>query len=90
MTAPIPLRKRTFVDGVTEREDADVLAFRMAAVLTRAGLVERYGVSVRRIPVSRGEEGWGVYLTDRMPSEDPPAGLRFTAPVHRTPHLRAA
>lgn len=90
MTAPVPLRTRTFVDGVTEREDTDVLAFRLAAVLTRAGLVDRYGVSVRRIPVSRSEEGWGVYLADRMPDEDPPAGLRFAAPTHRAPHLRAA
>lgn len=65
---------RRFVAG---REDATALAARMAAVLVRAGLTERYGVSVHRIPVTRSDEGWGVYLTDREPNQDPPVALSF-------------
>ncbi|MGW6061713.1 hypothetical protein [Streptomyces sp. NPDC055189] len=82
--------RRTFVDAVPEKDDAYSLAGRMAHVLRRAGITERYGVSVHRIPVSRGDEGWGVYLTDRAPDQDPPAGLMFATPVRRAPRLRAA
>lgn len=63
MTAPRHVR--TFVDGAPEKDDAYALAFRMAHVLRRVGLTDRYSMSVHRIPVSRGDEGWGVYLTDR-------------------------
>ncbi|MEU8619958.1 hypothetical protein [Streptomyces sp. NPDC048623] len=55
----------------------------MASVLVKAGLTERYGVSVHRIPVSRGDEGWGVWLTDRTPDQDPPKGLPFLPPARR-------
>lgn len=72
---------RRFVDSREERADADALAVRMAAVLVRAQLTERFGVFVPRIPVARLEEGWGVYLTDRMPDQEPPAGLTFRAPT---------
>lgn len=80
---------RRFVDSREERTDADALAARMAAVLVRAQLTERFGVFVHRIPVPRGEEGWGVYLTDRMPDQEPPAGLTFGAPT-RVASARAA
>lgn len=66
--------RRTFVVGHRERGAAADM-FRLAAVLRRAGLVTRYGVSTRRIVGSRGDSGWGVYLTDREPTQAPPAGV---------------
>ena len=72
---------RRFVDSREERADADALASRMAAVLVRVQLADRYGVFVQRIPVARDEQGWGVYLTDRMPHQEPPAGLTFGTPT---------
>ncbi|WP_327304718.1 hypothetical protein OG730_15025 [Streptomyces sp. NBC_01298] len=53
--------------------------FRLAALLVSAGLTERYGVSTRRIVGSRGDDGWGVYLTDRAPDQAPPVGLSFVS-----------
>ncbi|GAA2781607.1 hypothetical protein XF35_41485 [Streptomyces platensis subsp. clarensis] len=75
MSAPT----RTFVDGVESKPDAYELAAGMAKILVRAGLTLRYGVSVHRIPISRGDTGWGVWLTDRTPDQAPPAGVPFLA-----------
>ncbi|GAA3856236.1 hypothetical protein GCM10023084_07660 [Streptomyces lacrimifluminis] len=77
------------MDSRKERTAADALAARMAAVLVRAQVTERFGVFVQRIPVSRDEAGWGVYLADRMPDQEPPAGLTFGAPT-RVASARAA
>ncbi|MFE0701167.1 hypothetical protein [Streptomyces sp. NPDC058872] len=79
ITAAAPTR--TFVDGFESKTDAYDHSMRMAQVLVRAGLTKRYGVSVHRIPVSRNDEGWGVWLTDRTPDEDPPVGLPFMPPM---------
>ena len=47
--------------------------FRLARVLSAAGAVERYGLSVHRIRAGRDEgDEWGVYLTDRSPGQEPP------------------
>lgn len=68
---------RTFIDGTESRTDAYEAAADMARVLVRAGLTLRYGVSVHRIPISRDETGWGVWLTDRAPDQAPPVGVPF-------------
>ncbi|WP_418956809.1 hypothetical protein [Streptomyces tritici] len=79
ITAAAPTR--TFVDGYESKTDAYDQAMRMAQVLVRAGLAKRYGVSVHR--VSRHDERWGVWLTDRTPDQDPPTGLPFLPPTRR-------
>ncbi|MEU9008534.1 hypothetical protein AB0D12_01835 [Streptomyces sp. NPDC048479] len=81
---------RTFVDGFEQRDDASANAARLAAVLVRARLTERFGVSVHRIPVSRSDQGWGVYLTDREPDQEPPAVLSFGTLARPEPYRRAA
>ncbi|MFJ7588417.1 hypothetical protein ACIQZO_13730 [Streptomyces sp. NPDC097617] len=68
---------RIFVLGHQERDAASADMFRLAAVIVRAGLADRYGVSTRRIVGNRGDDGWGVYLTDRAPDQTPPDGLSF-------------
>ncbi|MEV6076328.1 hypothetical protein AB0L80_14670 [Streptomyces sp. NPDC052069] len=83
-------RRRRFVDGYDERQDAAAVAFRLAAVLVRARLTERFGVSVHRIPVSQTSEGWGVYLTDREPDQAPPAVISFSTLARPELHRRAA
>ncbi|MCX4677544.1 hypothetical protein OG413_19930 [Streptomyces sp. NBC_01433] len=83
-------RRRRFVDGYDERQDAAAVAFRLAPVLVRARLAGRFGVSVHRIPVSRSSQGWGVYLTDREPDQDPPAVISFSALARPESHHRAA
>ncbi|MFD4141585.1 hypothetical protein [Streptomyces sp. NPDC058572] len=82
--------RRRFVDGYDERDDATAVASRLAAVLVRTRLTKRFGVSVHRIPVSRTSEGWGVYLTDREPDQDPPAVLSFGTLARSEPYRRAA
>ncbi|GLW03719.1 hypothetical protein Slala05_73490 [Streptomyces lavendulae subsp. lavendulae] len=69
--------RRVFVVGHQDRDSATADMFRLAAVLRRAGLVTRYGVSTRRIVGNRGNDGWGVYLTDRAPDQAPPVHLSF-------------
>ncbi|SCE19795.1 hypothetical protein GA0115261_103718 [Streptomyces sp. OspMP-M43] len=67
---------RSIVDTAPNQADAYGLAFRMARVLRRAGITERYGVSVHPMrTATRLVQGWGVYLTDRYPDQAPPAGL---------------
>lgn len=73
------MNARIFVLGHQERDSATADMFRLAAVLVRAGLTERYGVSTRRIVGSRSDDGWGVYLTDRAPNQAPPVGLSFAS-----------
>lgn len=82
--------RRLFVDGYDERQDAAAVASRLAAVLVHARLTERFGVSVHRIPVSRSDHGWGVYLTDREPDQEPPAAISFGTPARPEPYRRAA
>lgn len=73
------MNARTFVVGHQERDSATAGMFRLAAVLVRAGLTERYSVNTRRIVGSRGDDGWGVYLTDRAPDQAPSVGLSFVS-----------
>ncbi|MEW2635746.1 hypothetical protein AB0903_29935 [Streptomyces sp. NPDC048389] len=82
--------QRRFVDGYDECDDATAVASRLAAVLVRAQLTKRFGVSVHRIPVSRTSEGWGVYLTDREPHQDAPALLSFGTPARPERYRQAA
>lgn len=74
---------RTLVDGAKSKPAAYGRAVQMSAVLARAGLTERYGVTVHRIPVPRDGEDWGVWLTDRAPDQDPPVGLPFLPPARQ-------
>lgn len=82
--------RRRFVDGYDERRDASAVAARLAAVLVRAGITDRFGVSVHRIPVSRSDEGWGVYLTGREPDQEPPAVISFGTLARSENFRRAA
>lgn len=58
---------RRFVLARDDQGEAYELMFRLARILSAAGAVERYGVSVRR-----AAGVWGVYLTDRTPDQEPP------------------
>ncbi|WP_269801377.1 hypothetical protein [Streptomyces odonnellii] len=40
--------------------------------------------------MSRSDQGWGVYLTDREPDQAPPARLSFTALAHSATYRQAA
>ncbi|MEU3060631.1 hypothetical protein [Streptomyces subrutilus] len=68
---------RAFVLGREDRDDAWTETQRLAAVLVRHRITDRYGVSVDKIPGRRG--AWGVYLTDRMPELGPPPLLVIRA-----------
>lgn len=82
---------RSLVDTAPNQADAYGLAFRMARVLLRAGITERYGVSVHPMhTASRLIQGWGVYLTDRHPDQAPPAGLPGVVPARSAAYSQAA
>ncbi len=66
---------RTFIVSRDDQDEAYEVAFRLAAVLVRYGITDRYGVAVRPCP-SR-QTGWGVHLVDRMPDLPYPARLTF-------------
>ncbi|MEU1018508.1 hypothetical protein [Streptomyces sp. NPDC005898] len=68
---------RTFVLGRDDRGDAWAETQRLAAVLVRHRITERYGVSVHKVPGRHGK--WGVYLTDRTPELGPPPLLVIRA-----------
>lgn len=68
---------RTFVLGREDRDDAFAEVQRLAAVLVRHRITERYGVSVHKVPGKRG--AWGAYLTDRTPELGPPSLLVIRA-----------
>ncbi|MER5304609.1 hypothetical protein ABT039_34795 [Streptomyces lasiicapitis] len=61
---------RTFVLGREDRADAFTEVQRLAAVLVRARITDRYGISTHKVP---GQGAWGVYLTDRTPELGPPS-----------------
>ncbi|MFF1377530.1 hypothetical protein [Streptomyces sp. NPDC058308] len=61
---------RIFVLGRKGGDDAFAEVQRLAAVLVRARIANRYGVSARKVP---GQGAWGVYLTDRTPELGPPS-----------------
>ncbi|MFE4610017.1 hypothetical protein ACFRK5_16960 [Streptomyces niveus] len=61
---------RTFVLGHWTKNDATAELHRLAAVLVRAQITDRYGVSVHKVRGRRG--AWAVYLTDRTPELGPP------------------
>ncbi|MFJ2131630.1 hypothetical protein ACIOMQ_12215 [Streptomyces sp. NPDC087845] len=82
---------RTIVESAAREADAYNLAFRMARALRRAGITERYGVSVHPMPTApRLVQGWGVYLTDRHPDQKPPAGLNLGSLARSAVHHQAA
>ncbi|MFI1099818.1 hypothetical protein [Streptomyces melanogenes] len=60
---------RTLVLGGKTRPVAVAELHRLAAMLRRAGMTDRYGVSMHRVP---GRGAWGVYVTDRTPELGPP------------------
>ncbi|PYC87988.1 hypothetical protein C7C46_01970 [Streptomyces tateyamensis] len=82
-------RERHFLLSRDDQDDAYAVAFRLGAVLARAGITERYGMQVQRIPGRRAEPGWGVYLVDRMADQPTPAGLSLVTTVRHTRALVA-
>ncbi|MFJ1706218.1 hypothetical protein [Kitasatospora sp. NPDC088346] len=81
---------RHFMVSEDTEDDAYGIMFRLASVLVRAGITERYGKSVRRIPSQRHlPPGWGVYLVDRMADQPTPAGLALVTTVRHTRALAA-
>ncbi|MEU7584452.1 hypothetical protein AB0B50_43515 [Streptomyces sp. NPDC041068] len=67
---------RTFVLSREDRDDAFAEVQRLAAVLVRARITDRYGVSAHQVP---GRRAWGVYLTDRTPELGPPSLVALAA-----------
>lgn len=77
--------QRHFIVSEDGEDDAYGVAFRLGSVLVRAGITERYGISVRRIPGQRDlPTGWGMYLVDRMADKPTPAGLSLVTTVRHT------
>ncbi|MFB6816284.1 hypothetical protein ACFCV8_17265 [Streptomyces sp. NPDC056347] len=65
---------RTFVLGREDKGEAWAEVQKLAAVLVRHRITDRYGVSVHEVPGKRG-----AYLTDRTPELGPPALLAISA-----------
>ncbi|MEU9047232.1 MULTISPECIES: hypothetical protein [unclassified Kitasatospora] len=83
-------RERHFLLSRDDQADAYDVAFRLGGVLVRAGITERYGVSVQRIPGGRrAAPAWGVYLVDREADAPTPAGLALVTTVRHTSALVA-
>ncbi len=84
MSATTAARARHFILSRDCEPDAYGVMFRLADVLVRAGITERYGMRVQRIPGRRAEPAWGVYLVDRMADQPTPAGLSLVTTVRHT------
>ncbi|MFJ1895889.1 hypothetical protein [Streptomyces sp. NPDC088115] len=69
--------QRTFLLACDNPEDAWTETVRLAKVLVRHRIAERYGVSKHRIAGRRG--AWAVCLTDRYPELGPPSLLVLRA-----------
>ncbi|WP_406113918.1 hypothetical protein [Kitasatospora purpeofusca] len=82
-------RERHFILSRDDQADAYNVAFRLGAVLARAGITDRYGMSVQRIPGRRTEPAWGLYLVDREADRPTPAGLSLVTTVRHTRALVA-
>ncbi|MER5863799.1 hypothetical protein [Kitasatospora sp. NPDC002040] len=83
-------RDRHFILSRDDQADAYDTASSLDAVLVRAGITERYGMSVQRIPGGRrAEVAWGLYLVDREADQPTPAGLALVTPVRHTRALVA-